>query len=320
MVTTTQDRALGAIWGVCVGDALGGPVQFSDPGTFQPITDLEFVKPFNQPSGSYSDDGAMTLALAQSFVDADGQYNHALSIHYYLGWFNYGRFSTIDQAWDLGRSTRVALRFWKRRGAFRDREITQMQVNEELDREEASGNGSLMRICPLGVALWKNPHLAMKLARDQSMITHPSLACLDACQAYTELICMAMTGSSKEDLCQTIARFKFEHPALVSRLGQYASLQDWRAKSPAEMKSSGWVVDTLEVALWGLFKYESWEEGALAVVNLGGDSDTAGAVYGGLAGVMYGYESIPGRWVRGMQNGSFIRDVAGEFAALISSQ
>lgn len=86
------------------------------------------------------------------------------------------------------------------------------------------------------------------------------------------------------------------------------------------MKSSGWVVDTLEVALWGLFKYESWEEGALAVVNLGGDSDTAGAVYGGLAGVMYGYESIPGRWVRGMQNGSFIRDVAGEFAALISSQ
>ncbi|KAJ5378140.1 uncharacterized protein N7496_005549 [Penicillium cataractarum] len=318
MAPSTRSRALGAIWGTCVGDALGGPVQFSDPGTFEPIRELEFVKPFKQPSGSYSDDGSMTLALAQSFVDSNGQYSHDLSIQNYLDWFNHGRFSTTNKAWDLGRSTRVALRIWKAQG-LDDVALTQQKVTEQLDKEASSGNGSLMRISPLGVALWKESDRAKRLAREQSLVTHPALACPDACEAYTEIICMAMSGHSKADLCKAIAQFRFTHPALISRFAHYTSIADWNAKSPGDMASSGWVVDTLEVALWGFFKYDSWEEGVLAVVNLGGDSDTAGAVYGGLAGVFYGYESIPTRWVEGMQNGRFIRDVAGKFAEVVPS-
>lgn len=207
---STHSRALGAIWGTCVGDALGGPIQFRNPGTFQPITELEFVKPFKQPSGydvslcpvlifdadsdsSYSDDGSMTLALAQSFVDSNGQYNHALSIQYYLDWFNHGRFSTTDKAWDLGRSTRLALRRWKSEG-LGDLPLAQQKVTEQLDYEGASGNGSLMRISPIGVALWTDCARAKTLAREQSLVTHPALACPDACEAYTELICMAMSG------------------------------------------------------------------------------------------------------------------------------
>ncbi|OOQ83542.1 ADP-ribosylglycohydrolase family protein [Penicillium brasilianum] len=318
MALSTHSRALGAIWGTCVGDALGGPVQFSDPGTFEPIKELEFVKPFNQPSGSYSDDGSMTLALAQSFVDSNGQYDHALSIQNYLDWFNSGRFSTTTKAWDLGRSTRVALRIWKARG-LDDLPLTQQKVSEQLNKEASSGNGSLMRISPVGVALWKDKDRAKRLAREQSLVTHPALACPDACEAYTEVICMAMSGHTKEDLCKAIAQFRFTHPALISRFARYASIADWKAKPPADIASSGWVVDTLEVALWGFFKYDTWEAGALAVVNLGGDSDTAGAVYGGLAGVFYGYGSIPTRWVEGMQNGRFIGNVAGKFAEIVPS-
>lgn len=80
------------------------------------------------------------------------------------------------------------------------------------------------------------------------------------------------------------------------------------------MTSSGWVIDTLECALWAFFKYDSWEEGALAVVNLGGDADTAGAVYGGLAGCFNGMESIPSKWVQGMQNKEFIGGIADTFS------
>ncbi|KAF3402067.1 ADP-ribosyl-[dinitrogen reductase] glycohydrolase [Penicillium rolfsii] len=316
MALSPHSRALGAIWGICVGDALGGPIQFKQPTTFKPIKDLEFVKPFGQPSGSYSDDGSMTLALAQSFVDSQGQYNHALSIQNYLDWFNYGRFSTTNEAWDLGRSTRIALRIWNTQG-LSDLPLVQQKVNERLDEEESSGNGSLMRISPIGVALWKDPDTAKRLARKQSLITHPALACPDACEAYTEIICMAMNGRTKEDICKAIMEFRFTHPPLARRFARYKSIGDWKAKSPANMHSTGWVVDTLECALWGFFKYESWEEGALAVVNLGGDSDTAGAVYGGLAGVFYGYDAIPRRWVMGMQNGNFIRDVATKFAEVI---
>jgi ADP-ribosylglycohydrolase len=135
----------------------------------------------------------MTLALAQSFVDSHGQYDHALSIQNYLDWFNHGRFSTTHKAWDLGRSTRIALRVWKARG-LDDLALAQHQVNEQLNQEGASGNGSLMRISPIGIALWKDSDRAKRFAREQSLITHPALACPDACEAYTEVICMAMNG------------------------------------------------------------------------------------------------------------------------------
>ncbi|KAJ5152628.1 uncharacterized protein N7482_009106 [Penicillium canariense] len=293
---TVESRALGAIWGTCVADALGGPVQFSPPGTFEPITELEF---------------------------------------YFLEWLGHGRFSTTDEPWDIGISTHQALKTWEADGV-EELELTQQKVNRKLNREDASGNGSLMRISPVGVALWKDCDLAKKVAREQSKVTHPAWACQEACQAYTELVCLAMGGISldpisrqsetdftlgqtKGQLCEAIARFNFTHPALVARFSRYASLEDWTAKTHHDIKSSGWVVDTLEAALWGFFRYESWEEGALAVVNLGGDSDTAGAVYGGLAGVFYGYDSIPSRWRGGMQSQDMIGDVARKFAGIVPS-
>lgn len=91
------------------------------------------------------------------------------------------------------------------------------------------------------------------------------------------------------------------------------------SKSESDIKSSGWVVDTLECALWGFFKYDTWEGGALAVVNRGGDSDTAGAVYGALAGVYYGYEAIPENWISRMVNAELVRDVSVRFADLVAS-
>lgn len=106
--------------------------------------------------------------------------------------------------------------------------------------------------------------------------------------------------------------FPFTHPSLKERLSlhRYRTISDWKVKAPSDMTSSGWVVDTLECALWAFFKYDTWKEGALAVVNLGGDSDTAGAVYGGLAGAFYGFDDIPGEWVDGMQNKGFIESIA----------
>jgi ADP-ribosylglycohydrolase len=141
----------------------------------------------------------MTLALAQSFVDSNGQYDHAQSIQNYLDWFNHGRFSTTHKAWDLGRSTRMALRVWKAQG-LGDLVLTQQKVSEQLDQEGASGNGSLMRISPIGVALWTDSDSAKRFARQQSLVTHPALACPDACEAYTEVVCKAMNGMSNSSL------------------------------------------------------------------------------------------------------------------------
>ncbi|KAJ6048688.1 uncharacterized protein N7446_011371 [Penicillium canescens] len=294
MAVSLKSRTEGAIWGVCIADALGGPVQFKDPNTFEPITGLRYVAPFKQPAGSYSDDGSMTLALAYSFVESEMQYNHIMSIKFYVEWMTHGRFSTIDRAWDMGHSTRKSLSIWKK-SRMENIEGAQARIDIELDSEERSGNGSLMRIAP-------------------GRVTHPSLPCVEACEAYTELVCGVMNGHTKQQLFDTISAFPFTHPALKERMAQYKTITDWTAKTSGYITSSGWVVDTLEVALWAFFKYDSWKEGALAVVNRGGDSDTAGAVYGGLAGAYYGVEFIPQEWKDGMQRKDFIGGIANKLA------
>ncbi|EKV07424.1 ADP-ribosylglycohydrolase family protein [Penicillium digitatum] len=314
MSPSLQSRAKGAIWGVCVADALGGPVQFRDAGTFEPITCLRFVAPFKQPAGSYSDDGSMTLALACSFSKSNMQYNHKLSIQYFIEWMTKGHFSTVNHSWDVGRSTRTSLRLWVQFGMEEGEfELAQAMVTERLDHNEFSGNGSLMRIVPIGLVYWRDSGLAREIARRHSRITHPSLACVEACEVYTQLVCGVLNGQTKKQLFHTVSTFPFTHPTLQLRLSRhrYRTLSDWKAKVPSDVTSSGWVVDTLECALWAFFKYDTWKDGALAVVNLGGDSDTAGAVYGGLAGSYYGFDAIPGEWVDGMQNKGLIESIAG---------
>ncbi|KAJ5087206.1 hypothetical protein N7456_010822 [Penicillium angulare] len=319
MSISFQSRIWGAIWGNCVADALGGPVSFTEPGSFEPVTGLRYITPMDQPAGSYSDDGAMTLALAKSIVDTDKVYDQTLAIQYFLQWLNTGRFSTTNEAWDVGISTRIALNLWNQYGVM-NLDATQAVITAELSEERRSGNGSLMRIAPVGIMLFSQPNIAGEVAKENSDITHPSPACGEACQAYTVLICAAMRGESKEQICARINNFPFTHPALVARFAPYNSIEDWTSKTASNIRSSGWVVDTLESALWGFFRYGTWTDGALAVVNLGGDADTAGAVYGALAGVYYGYESIPQGWIQGMQNSDLIRDTAESFTRRVMSE
>ncbi|KAJ5949815.1 hypothetical protein N7454_001399 [Penicillium verhagenii] len=270
---------------------------------------------------SYSDDGAMTLALAQAFIDSEpSNYDHALVIQYFLEWWKFGRFSTADQAWDVGVSTGQALSIWKARG-LADLEQTAQIIADKLRKDECSGNGSLMRIAPVGVALFFRPHAALQIAKEQSQVTHPSLACVEACQSYTGLICGAMRGASKAEMCSMFYQYVgiFGHPVLVQRFTRYKTISDWKARTEVDIKSSGWVIDTLECALWAFFKFDTWAQGALAVVNLGGDSDTAGAVYGALAGIVYGVEAIPQAWMEGIGNADLVRGIADKFSERVAS-
>jgi ADP-ribosylglycohydrolase len=152
---------------------------------------------------SYSDDGAMTLALAQSFINPERAYDHVASIRNFLDWQFHGRFSTSTHAWDVGMSTRESLYIWKRcipehsvpgEVSTSDIQATQRKIDQALKFEKCSGNGSLMRISPVGLMLWREPEAAKQVAREQSRITHPATACMDACALYTELICRIMKG------------------------------------------------------------------------------------------------------------------------------
>lgn len=153
---------------------------------------------------SYSDDGATMLALAQSFIDANGAYDQLTSIRYLTEWLSNGRFSTRSYAWDVGMTTRLSLRIWIeamweakkwRSDAASQMSTTQENVDRALKREHSSGNGSLMRITPLGIAMYRDREPALEAARQQSSVTHPAPACAEACALFTDLICRTMNGT-----------------------------------------------------------------------------------------------------------------------------
>ncbi|KAJ5618489.1 hypothetical protein N7528_006600 [Penicillium herquei] len=319
MNVRVESRAKGAIWGACVVDALGGSCQFMQRGTFPVVTNMLYISKFRKPAGSFSDDGSMTLALAQSIIDKDG-YDHATSVRYFLDWLDNGRFSSAATSWDVGRTTRLSLTYWKRNiGNGRHLERAQEVVRRVSSGINNQGNGSLMRIAPIGVAFYRTPIIANRIAGVQSEVTHPMRSCVEACQLYTDVMVGVMLGETKEQLVERVKNFQFKNPnpQLADRIKKYQSLEDWRATKPPALKSSGFVIDTLECVLWGFFTYNGFAKGAIAVVNLAGDSDTIGAIYGAIAGAYYGVECIPIIWITQMQKRELIEDVADKFAAKV---
>lgn len=194
--------------------------------------------------------------------------------------------------------------------------------------QRACGNGSLMRCAPIPLVYHRWPVLAQKLAARASTPTHPHPTCQEACQIYTQLITLMInkSGITKAELFTALLDFPFTSTILRTTFERYKDNSDEQSatsferfvRTPdCEIKSSGYVVHTLEAALWAFFSTSSFQEGALKVVNLGDDADTVGAVYGGLSGAWYGIEAIPNEWIDGLQAKSMLDEVAGGVVELV---
>lgn len=329
-------RISGAIYGVLVADALGGPVQFKKRGTFAPVTDLRPVEPFHKPTGAWSDDGSMTLCIAQSLVENNGIFSARDIAAKFHRWYAHGSFiSAGKESWDVGNATGIACQMWAKilgnvhggaagqvgtlpsRDEFRTVQKA-IYESKHLSSPKCQGNGSLMRVAPIGVLFHHDTDAAMRYARAQSDLTHPHPACGDACAVYTRLIAECFkfkhlgTHSPEEQTAQKRMLARIFSNMDISDLGLRERLHSrcypesehplvrWNKVHADQVHCEGWVVDTLDAALWAFFTTRSWEEGALRVVNLGGDSDSAGAVYGGLAGAFYGFDAIPEKWKKGI--------------------
>lgn len=208
----------------------------------------------------------------------------------YSKWLRYGYRSSIGRAFDIGNITQQA--------------ITEFLGNGKPypgpSGEWDAGNGSIMRLAPIPIFfLHERPQELMIFAGLSSKTTHGAPVCMEACQYMALWMQKVIRGALKTDLLNDRKIISFietsnakpMHPELRAVIeGRYLD-----KSSP--IISSGYVVHTLEVALWALATTESFEEGMIKVVNLGGDADTAGAVYGQLAGSIYGLDNIPARWL-----------------------
>ncbi len=283
----TRDRYRGCLLGLAAGDALGTTLEFRKPGTFPPITDMIGGGPFRLQPGQWTDDTSMALCLAESLLECN-KFDPIDQMDRYVNWRRHGHLSSTGRCFDIGNTVACALdTFEKERRPYCG-----------LTAQYSAGNGSLMRLAPVPMYFRSNPLLAIRCCADSSRTTHAIAIAVDACRYFGGLLVGALNGRSKEELLAPtwhpeIGNWKAGE--LVTEIEKVAR-GSFRTKEPSAIRGTGFVSDTLEAALWAFNKSASFAEGALLAVNLGDDADTTGAVYGQLAGAVYGVDSIPSTW------------------------
>ncbi len=296
------DSFRGCLLGLAVGDAVGTTVEFAPPGTFEPVTDMVGGGPFGLEAGQWTDDTSMALCLAASLIECGG-FDPADQMRRYVRWWREGYCSPVDgPAFDIGYTVRRAL------GRF---EATGEAFSGPEDPWSA-GNGSLMRLAPVPMLFADDPARAVELSGESSRTTHGARECVDACRFFGGLLVGALGGAPKEELLAP----RYEPVEGLWAVRPLAPGVDavaagsYRDKEPPAIRGTGYVVESLEAALWAFDRSASFEEGCLLAVNLGHDADTTGAIFGQLAGAFYGAEGIPGRWRERVWAGDEIAAIA----------
>lgn len=280
-------------------DALGAPAEFRVRGTFPLIDKMLPNNNFRLGPGHWTDDTTMALCLAQSMIDKGGQFDLLDQAKKYVAWADNGYLSSTGYCFDMGNATRMACGIWKRFGFT---EYGLKEVQKSLNHERSSGNGSLMRVLPVALTYWnESEEEVLGKAAESSLTTHPNAVCQDACRVYVGLIRLILqnvkTGvtTTKDDLLGYLNCYEYKTIQIESTVGP---ISDFTAKEEKAISSSGYVVHSLQAALWAFFNTSSFEQGAIKVVNLGDDADTVAAIYGGIAGAWYAdcdFEDTEGR-------------------------
>ena len=287
--------------GLAVGDALGVPVEFRSREELaqNPVTGMRAYGTHHQPAGTWSDDTTMTLCALESLtkgVDFDDMMDR------FCRWVDEGYMTPYGKLFDIGRTTLHALRRY-----------TQGVLAVESGGTEGhdNGNGSLMRVLPAvfylrreyGPSCMEKPE-AFTLIHNLSRLTHGHEISQIACGLYCDMANELMNGKTMAEAVGHSALIKEHHYGVQEPFSPWLSRFEFinaerLAALPEEaIKSSGYVVDTLQAALWCLLTTRSYRECVLKAVNLGSDTDTVAAVAGGLAGILYGAESIPEDWLK----------------------
>lgn len=282
-----DDRYRGCLLGLAVGDALGAPVEFSMRGAFAPITDLVAGGPFALEAGEWTDDTSMALCLGVSLVES-GEYDPHDVMRRWLRWQQTGYLSSTGRCFDIGTTTAQALREYKA-----------APVIFTGDRGKyTAGNGALMRLAPLALAYALDWDRAQLLCEEQARLTHGGEA-IGASAILGFCLAALLCGAKKEHLSNLLRTRKWTRNGaeLLTPALQRLVRGDYLTLSADHIDASGYCVDTLRAALWAFYQEETYAASVLKVVNLGGDTDTTGAVCGALCGAHYGATGIPSHWV-----------------------
>ena len=297
-----------ALFGLSVGDALGVPVEFQPREQLKrdPVMGMRAYGSHHQPAGTWSDDSSMAFCLAETLCT---EYNLGSLASRFVHWESDGYWGAHGRVFDIGIATSSAIDRLKRG-------IDPLAAGNT--EESSNGNGSLMRILPLLFFIRdKDIETRFKMIRDVSSLTHRHNRSVIACFIYLEFALELLEGRSKE---LAYDRSRERAAACLEGLEEYTEKERavfdriLSGKLPGlkeeEVFSSGYVVHTLEASLWCLLTGRDYRETVLSAVNLGEDTDTTGAVAGGLAGLIYGWAQIPAEWMEVLARKAEIGELA----------
>jgi ADP-ribosylglycohydrolase len=288
-----RNKVLGGLFGLCVGDALGVPVEFVSRNTLKknPVKDMIAYGTHNQPIGTWSDDSSLAFCLAESLCEG---FNLQDIADRFVKWLYEDYWTPHGKTFDVGNTTRIAISRLKEG-------VNPLEAGP--NDEYSNGNGSLMRILPLAFYLEKKDRdRQFEITHQVSCLTHGHLRSQMACGIYIQFAINLLNGNTPKlaynNMKEATLKYYSRDP-YQKELGNFARIleSDISELPEVSIKSSGYVIDTLEASLWSFLRSNTYMEAVLTAINLGGDTDTIGAVTGGIAGIYYDYKNIPKKWI-----------------------
>lgn len=316
------DRSIkDGIIGFAVGDALGVPAEFKTRETLKryPITDMIGYGTYNVPKGTWSDDTSMTLATIDS-LNTIGKIDTNDMANRFLDWYRNSNYTATEETFDIGRTTMQSLQKYE------------LGINNTEDcgqfGEKDNGNGSLMRMLPIAFYihsiqtydLEKNENIKATdkkiydMVKKVSMITHSHEISILGCYIFVRFAMEIMDGKFKDLSYEYIKNldYSFFSPNSVDKYYRILK-EDIKYKSVNDIKSTGYIVDTLEAVLWLFLNSKDYNSTILKAVNLGGDTDTIAAITGGLLGLYYGIDKINNKWKKDLKKFDYISNFCDKF-------
>ena len=287
MTEPLLDRSMGALLGLAVGDALGAPFEGLDRDSYPRVSDYAAGGVHGLGAGGWTDDTSMAICLAESLLARGGVDERDL-LERFLRWYRAGENTCAGAAVGIGDKPRGTLKAFERSGCI-----------DAAAAVENAGNGGIMRLAPIAIFFHRSVVEARHWAVRQARVTHTSQAALGAAELLGELLVVGLRTGDREAVLRAAAVHC--SPATVT---------DYRGKLRDQISSAPRALDTLEAALWCLNGAATFEETVVEAINLGGDTDTLGAVAGQLAGAIFGASQIPTRWRATLQSGARLAELA----------
>lgn len=292
------DRFRGSLLGLACGDAVGTTVEFKPRGSFTPVSDMVGGGPFELNAGEWTDDTSMALCLAVSLLEKQG-FDPRDQAERYCRWRDEGYLSSNGRCFDIGNTIAGSLlRF----------NVTGDPFSGSVSPRSA-GNGSIMRLAPIPMYYVEDLSLVARYSAESSRTTHGTKEAIDGCRLFGVIIAKTLLGESKEEILFGDHSIILGGDPLAPKIADIAA-GNYRDKQEAGIRGSGYVVASLEAALWCFYRTETYREAITKAVNLGDDADTTAAVCGQLAGAYYTNNGLPAGWLEKVAMYEYIESLA----------